>query len=123
VNNCYPQDSLLDRRVSSVEHYPNGKIKWSGQKDSVEIGEWVFFKPSGDTLAIGTFTNGYKTGKWHYIDYKKRRYTLDFGPSMCCKSYSLKVKRGKLYIIDSWFQQSHCRRVYKNGRFLKEYCI
>lgn len=123
-SNGQTTDTLIDGlHYNVIEYYSNGKLKILGQKDSVPNGQWIYFKYNGDTLAKGKFEKGIKVNTWQYVDYKNKKYFLDFGSNLCCKSYTLQTKGNRLYIIDNWFQKSHCKKVYKNGKYVKEYCF
>lgn len=69
-------DTVINKiHYNYVEYYQHKKIKSVGNtKDSLKVGNWIYFKPDGKILAKGEYLNGKKTGKWKYVDYNNKKY-------------------------------------------------
>lgn len=69
-------DTVINKiHYNYVEYYQHKKIKSVGNiKDSLKVGNWIYFKPDGKILGRGEYLNGKKVGKWKYIDYNNKKH-------------------------------------------------
>jgi antitoxin component YwqK of YwqJK toxin-antitoxin module len=55
--------------TAEVEHYGNGKVKYSGFKLGGDFhGEWKFFRADGSLMRAGAFDRGRQVGVWRTYD-------------------------------------------------------
>lgn len=101
---------------SFQDYYPSGQLKTKGYllQDTIKVGKWYYFKPNGQLLAKGKFINGYKKGKWKYIDYKEKIHFIKF--KVKYREELTLDENGNLVIKDIYFDGG-CYVVYQNGRF------
>lgn len=49
------------------EFYPFGSVLMEGETENEKsVGEWIYYYESGETEAVGKFSNGLRTGPWQY---------------------------------------------------------
>ena len=106
-------DTVIKKiHYNHVEYYQDPKIKSIGNiKDSLKIGEWIYFKPNGSILAKGKYLNGKKTGKWKYIDYENKKHSLKWDRNEQTKE-SFKIENGQLNIYDETKIPSGAKFIY-----------
>ena len=78
-------EPILEKQGNLIKvtfYHDNGKIAQQGfYKDQKPHGEWKAFDVTGKKIAVATYTNGIKTGKWFFwntdqlseVDYKDNR--------------------------------------------------
>lgn len=101
---------------SFLDYYPSGQLKIKGQllHDSIKVGNWHYFKSNGQLLAKGKFVNGYKKGKWKYIDYKDKIHIKKFKEKY---REELELDENGNLIIKDIYSDGGCYVVYRNGKF------
>ena len=51
--------------------YENGSFKETGLlKNNKLDGQWVKYSETGEAIVVGNYKNGYKEGKWTFVDNK-----------------------------------------------------
>jgi antitoxin component YwqK of YwqJK toxin-antitoxin module len=54
---------------ASVDHYPNGKVRFRGANlDGQMHGPWQFFRADGSLMREGSFDHGRQVGLWRTYD-------------------------------------------------------
>jgi antitoxin component YwqK of YwqJK toxin-antitoxin module len=54
-----------DQPTPAVDHYPNGRVRFTGFYLGGEMhGEWRFFRADGSLMRSGTFDRGRQIGTW-----------------------------------------------------------
>jgi antitoxin component YwqK of YwqJK toxin-antitoxin module len=62
-----PELEIVGQRVKTTYYFENGKIQQEGfYKDGKLDGVWTSYDSSGNKLAVGSYENGSKTGKWFF---------------------------------------------------------
>jgi antitoxin component YwqK of YwqJK toxin-antitoxin module len=62
-----PELEVVGQRVKTTYYFENGRIQQEGFfKDGKLDGVWTSYDSNGNKLAVGTYVNGTKTGKWSF---------------------------------------------------------
>ena len=78
-----PRMSQSSDLVESVEHYPNGGVKFRGVLLEGEMhGDWTWFRADGSVMRTGQFDHGRQVGPWRTFARDGRLVKeTDFGPA------------------------------------------
>jgi antitoxin component YwqK of YwqJK toxin-antitoxin module len=77
-----PKHEVVDNLVKSTYYHDNGQIAQQGYYKNGKVhGQWVSYDAAGNKVAMGTYNEGEKTGKWFFwnqnslseVDYSSSR--------------------------------------------------